>query len=175
MRLSPLKSQVAMLSKHSALPFLLFASAACEAPAAEAPCSQRVALFPVDRNQSQENVSVRRRFEVRQCLGGSIQILQFEQNADKPTYVVSIGEPWPPFVAHVMNTLVLQNVGGVSSRVFVFNFTNGKPVRPIQRGTTGYVDVSMSDDGTTVVIKVPAEQTMNGVLSAGKEYRFPIE
>jgi hypothetical protein len=142
--------------------------------AAQKLCPERLALLPASI-EHREGHSQIRRFEIRECPGGFIQVLQFEQNAAKPARVVETGESWPPYVSHIMNTLVLQNVGGVSTRVYIFTFKSGRASEPVQRATTGYPQVRMSDDGTAVIVHVPAEHTMNGILTRSKEYRFPIE
>lgn len=147
----------------------------CSLANAQKLCPTRAAVFPVGSLHDDRDPARRMRFEIRECAGGFIQVLQFEQDARKPARVIETGEGWPPSLAHVRNTLVLENAGGVATVVFLLNFKDGKAMRPIRAPTTGHFRLGRSSEGVFLHVIVPPVETMNGVFAKERTYRFMIE
>lgn len=140
--------------------------------AAEVICAQIIVVLPISRRMPLAEHPAR--FELRQCTGSvSVQVLQFESGQQKPVKFIDLHEPWR-LLFHASNVLVIQNVGGSSSIVYVLHFRNGRAQAPRLENTKGTAHVRIDSEAQKVLVDVPPDVRPT-VTIAARSLEYPLE
>ncbi len=116
-------------------------------------------------------------FEIRQCHGEHIFVTAIERGAESPSLVISISGP-TRFLAHILDVLVLQSMGGASDHVYVFAFRAGKPSLALKTATKDLIQVQQEQKAVVVLVPPATYPGPNGKFPPPpplKRYSFPLE
>ena len=95
-----------------------------------------------------------------------------------PSLVFDTGDEYPSYLAHTLNVLVFQSMGGASNHVYIFVFHSGKPSVGIKTGTKDLIQVKGLEKAVVVVVPPTTYPGPDGRFPPQpppKEYSFPVE
>ena len=101
----------------------------------------------------------------------------YERHKSKPSLTFDTGHGYPVQLAHILNVLVFQSMGGSADHVFVFAFHKGKPSVALKDATEGHIQVKHNEKVVTVRFPPKTYPGKNGQFPSvpDKRFSFPIE